>query len=139
MPPAIAAHFTLGEQAVLAVVAREVQRSGRCEFCLDKIAAIAGVCRTLVQNSIREARRLGLLAMTERRRRGAKSLTNVISIVSAEWSGWLKLRRLEGIGFRKNHPTDTSLFPSLETAAAAGRKGAFREGRGRDFLERRHP
>ena len=114
LPPALASHFTLGEQAALSVVVREVQRSGRCEFCIDKIAALAGVCRSLVQGALREARLLGLLRVTERRRRGAKSLTNVIEIVSVEWSAW--------IGFRKKHPTITSLFSRAEARSAPSRR-----------------
>jgi hypothetical protein len=118
LPPALAAHFTLGEQAALSVVVREVQRSGRCEFCIDKIAALAGVCRSLVQGAVREARRLGLLRMTERRRRGAKSLTNVVEIVSVEWSAW--------IGFRKTNPTVTGLFPLSETTPGPMRSAPSR-------------
>jgi hypothetical protein len=91
MPPVIIGHFTTGEAAVLTVVAREVQKAGRCEFYLDKIAALAGVCRSTAQNAMHAARRLGLLKVTERRRRGAKSLTNVIEIVSAEWRAWLRI------------------------------------------------
>jgi len=91
MPPAIASRFTTGEAAALAVIAREVQRRGRCELYLDKIAAIAGVCRSTAQNALREARRLGLVRVTERRRRGAKSLTNVVELVSAEWRAWLRI------------------------------------------------
>jgi hypothetical protein len=91
MSPALAANFTTGEAAVLAVIGREVQRSGRCEFYLDKIAALAGVCRSTAQNALHQARRLGLLRVTERRRRGAKSLTNVVEIISAEWRAWLRI------------------------------------------------
>jgi hypothetical protein len=91
MPPAIASRFTTGEAAALAVIAREVQRAGRCEFYLDKIAALAGVCRSTAQNALHEARRLGLVTVTERRRRGAKSLTNVVEVISAEWRAWLRI------------------------------------------------
>ena len=91
MPPSLAANFTTGEAAVLTVIGREVQRSGRCEFYLDKIAALAGVCRSTAQNALHQARRLGLVRVTERRRRGAKSLTNVVEIVSAEWRAWLRI------------------------------------------------
>ena len=31
------------------------------------------------------------MRVTERRRRGAKSLTNVVEIVSAEWRAWLHI------------------------------------------------
>jgi len=92
MPPAIAGQFTTGEAAALTVVAREIQRAGRCELYLDKIAALAGVCKSTAQNALREAKRLGLVTVTERRRRGAKSLTNVVEVVSPEWRAWLRLK-----------------------------------------------
>lgn len=91
VPAAIAAAFTLGEIAVLAVVAAEVKRRGRCELHIDAIAAKAGVCRTVVQNATREARRLGLIRFTERRRRGQRSDTNIIEIVALMWRSWLKI------------------------------------------------
>src|SRR4051812_22362187 len=43
----------------------------------------------MVQNAIREAARLGLLAIEERRREGRRNLPNVIRIVSKEWMLWL--------------------------------------------------
>jgi hypothetical protein len=81
MPPAIASRFTTGEAAALAVIAREVQRAGRCELYIDAIAAMAGVCRAIVQNGVREAARLGLVKVTERRIPGRKSLTSSSSDV----------------------------------------------------------
>jgi hypothetical protein len=91
VPGRLAASFTQGEIAALSVIGREVQRSGRCELFIDAIAALAGVSRSTVQNALRQARATGLVTVTERRRRGAKSLTNVIEVVSREWSSWLKL------------------------------------------------
>ena len=91
LPPQIAAKFTLGEQAVLAVVARQCQRHGPCMLPIDAIAALAGVCRTTAQNALREARHLGLLLVEERRRRRQKNLTNVVTVVSTEWQAWLRL------------------------------------------------
>lgn len=91
VPGRIAANFTTGETSVLSVIGREVQRAGRCDMPIDKIAALAGVSRTTVQNALREARCLGLVTVTERRRRGVKSLTNVVAVVSKEWATWLKL------------------------------------------------
>jgi hypothetical protein len=44
-----------------------------------------------VKNALRQARLLGLVLVKERRIPGQKSLTNIISIVSKEWLGWLKL------------------------------------------------
>jgi hypothetical protein len=55
---------------------------------IDKIAAIAGVGRTTVQNAMHEARRLGHITITERPRRGSKNLTNIVRISSQEWRTW---------------------------------------------------
>lgn len=90
MPDTLRAHFTEGERAVLAVVAGEVKHHGVCDLPIDKIAALAGVCRTSVQNALHEARLLGLIAIRGRPRRGAKNLTNLIEILSPEWRAWLK-------------------------------------------------
>jgi len=91
VPSKIAASFTQGEVAALAVIAGEVKRAGRCELCLDAIAALAGVCRTTCQNALRQARALGLVTVTERPRPGQKSLTNVAEVVSPDWRSWLRL------------------------------------------------
>ncbi len=91
VPGRIAAEFTLGETAALTVIAREVQRRGRCELAIDAIAAMAGTCRSVVQNALRHARRLGLVTVTERRRRGRKSDTNIVEVASPEWRLWLRL------------------------------------------------
>lgn len=108
MPPALACRFTIAEQAVLSIVASEVQRCGRCEWPIDKIAALAGCSRTTVQNALRQASRLMLLNVSERRFRGRPSGYNVIKIVDAAWSAWLRLGGRGG-GFRKLNSTDTSL------------------------------
>jgi len=49
--------------------------------------------------AIRQAARLGLLTVQERRREGQKNLPNVIRVVSREWLQWLR------IGYRKIDPT----------------------------------
>ena len=105
LPPQIAAHFTPAEVAALAVVAEEVRQHGRCESPLDKIAAVAGVSRSSVRNALRSARLLGLVSVTERRHRGAKSETNLVAIVSAEWLEWLRLgeNRRGGWGQKREH------------------------------------
>jgi hypothetical protein len=51
---------------------------------------------------VRQARLLGLVLVKERRIPGQKSLTNIISIVSKEWLGWLKL----GVGVKRVTTTD---------------------------------
>src|SRR3954447_17142697 len=45
LPPALAARFTLAETAVLAVIAAEALRYGRCTLVIEHIAALAGVGR----------------------------------------------------------------------------------------------
>src|SRR6185312_1169824 len=52
----------------------------------------------MVQNAIREAARLGLLTIEERRREGRRNLPNVVRIVSKEWLAWLTR------GGRSSHP-----------------------------------
>ena len=89
LPDNLRHHYTEGQRAVLCVVALEVKRHGLCDWPIDKIAAVAGVGRTTVQNAMHEARRLGHVTVTERPRRGCKSLTNiVVRIISQEWRTW---------------------------------------------------
>src|SRR4051794_20739114 len=89
MPPALACKFTVSELAVLRIVGDEIRQHGHCDRCVDELAARAGVCRRMVQNALREAARLGLLTIEERRREGRRNLPNVIRIVSKEWMLWL--------------------------------------------------
>src|SRR4051794_3245279 len=85
MPPSLACKFTVSELAVLRIIGDEVRQHGQCARCVDEIAARAGVCRRTVQNALREAARLGLLTIEERRREGRRNLPNVIRIVAKEW------------------------------------------------------
>src|SRR5271165_2683730 len=103
VPAKIAAAFTMAELAVLTVIARQCQRTGVCTLHIDAIAALAGCCRTVVKNAIRQARLLGLILVKERRAPGLPSLTNVVRIVSKDWIGWLKLGG--GVGVRSATPT----------------------------------
>ena len=114
MPPALACKFTVSELAVLRIVGDEVRQHGQCDRCVDEIAARAGVCRRMVQNAIREAARLGLVTVEERRREGRRNLPNVVRIVSKEWTslagageGGRAARQAEPlIGCKKMRPTD---------------------------------
>lgn len=119
LPPALACRFTVAEQAVLAIVASEVKRCGSCQMPLDKIAALAGCSRTTVQNAIREASRLMLLNSSERRYRGRPSGFNVIKVVDAAWSAWLRLDG-RGVGFRKLNSTDTRIKNNPISTKAKG-------------------
>lgn len=99
LPEKIRENYSHGEQAVLAVVVREVMKHGCCDLCIDQIAAFAGVGRTTVQNALRKAKddENAHVTVEERPRPGRKNLSNVIRIVSKEWVDWLKRR----IGFKK--------------------------------------
>jgi hypothetical protein len=112
MPAALAAPFTPAEVAVLRIVADEHRERGGCDRSVDEIAARAGVCCRTVQTALRHAERLGLVTITERRRTGAKNLTNVVRVVSREWLAWLeRAGRVRGsIGCKGVHPTDTLGF-----------------------------
>lgn len=90
LPDTLRHHYTEGQRAVLCIIAGEVKRQGMCDLPIDKIGALAGVCRTTVQTALHEARRLGHLRITERPREGRKHLTNVVEIVSREWRAWLQ-------------------------------------------------
>ena len=115
MPPSLACKFTVSELAGLRIIGNEVRQHGHCARCVDEIAARAGVCRRMVQNALREATRLGLLTIEERRREGRRNLPNVIRIVSKEWTSWLTRGGRSNrpaaealIGCKKMHPTDNS-------------------------------
>ncbi len=90
MPSKLGMMFTEGERAVLCIVASEVKSKGLCDDAIDAIAARAGVCRTTAQNAMHEGRRLGIVTVTERPRRGMKSLTNIVRICSREWLNWIQ-------------------------------------------------
>src|ERR671926_1191695 len=85
MPPALACKFTVSELAVLRIIGDEVRQRGLCDRCIDEMAARAGVCRRMVQNAIREAARLGLLTIEERRRGGPRHPPKLIRVLSKGW------------------------------------------------------
>jgi hypothetical protein len=90
LPDNLRHHYTEGQRSVLCIVAGEVKRCGVCDFPIDKIAALAGVCRTTVQTTLHEARRLLHVRITERPQPGRKNLPNVIEIISPEWRTWIR-------------------------------------------------
>jgi hypothetical protein len=89
MPPGLAAQFTVGERAVLYVVARQVQQRGQCDLYIDQIAAFAAVSRTTARNAMRMAKRLELIQIDERRLSRRYNDANKVTIVSKEWLAWL--------------------------------------------------
>lgn len=118
MPPTLACRFTTGEVAALAVVAAEHGTVGRCILTIPEIAARAGVSATTVRNAVREAARLGLLTVQERRQHCAPNLPNVVRLISREWVAWIA-RRLKRKGGCKNpKPTDSQGFRASEKSQA---------------------
>lgn len=118
MPPAMACRFTVGELAVLRIVGDEVALHGACDRSLAELAARAGVCRKLAQRTLRLAAHRGLVAIERRPRPGRKNLSNIVRIVSAEWSTWLK----RGAGVRarqvQGEKKVTPRIPDLERSLA---------------------
>jgi hypothetical protein len=83
-------HYTEGQRAVLCIIAGEIKHHGVCDLPISKIAALAGVCRTTVQTTLHEARRLSHIRITERPVPGRKHKPNLIEIASPEWRTWVK-------------------------------------------------
>jgi len=90
LPADLRYHYTEGQRAVLCIMAGEVKHHGICDLPIDKIAALAGVCRTTVQTTLHEARRVGHIRITERPQARRKNLPNVIEVISREWWAWLE-------------------------------------------------
>lgn len=91
MPPGIACQFTPAETAVLAMIAAEIVKRGQCRLPVGAIAALAGVSRSSVRNALRAAKEAGLLDVKERRLSRWRNLSNIVTIVSREWSTWLTI------------------------------------------------
>jgi hypothetical protein len=112
LPPALAARFTLAEQAVLAVVAAEHQAHGRCALTIGHIAALAGVCGQTVRNALKHAQ--ALVHVEQRRVAAFRNLPNRTTIISREWLSWLRLRRggsklVEGTHTQENNQGTSEL------------------------------
>jgi hypothetical protein len=109
----------------LRIIGDEIRAHGLCALHIDAIAARAGTCRTTCQNALREARRLGLITLQERRRRGQPSRTNLVRVVSAEWLAWL---RIGNTGFKK---MSTAVIRSSEQGRERGKFSPNRGTQGR--------
>ena len=92
LPPQIAALFTVGEGAVLAVIGREIATKGRCTLAMGHIAALAGVSVTTAKRALRQAALIGLVEIELRRVTGFRNDTNRVTLKSREWTSWLRLR-----------------------------------------------
>ena len=116
MPPALACLFTTGELAALRIIADEARDRKQCRLTLGEIAARAGVGITTARNALRYAAREGLVTIEERRRDKRPNLSNVVRIVSREWTAWIERGRKmktrafssEGGGCKKTESTDNA-------------------------------
>ena len=88
LTPQIAARFTMAEAAVLAVIAEQVAKHGRCCFALAHLGALAGVSRSTVKSAIRQAAALGLLSVEHRPTRPWRYDTNILRVTLAEVRPW---------------------------------------------------
>ena len=118
LPPALAARFTTAETAVLAVIAAEHVKQGRCVLTLDHIAALAGVGRSTVKRAMRAAQGLGFVRIEERRLSAWRNAPNVVTITSSEWTTWLRMRR-RGVGSNSGLPR----IPESKKGTSAQRDG----------------
>ncbi|MDP4027005.1 transcriptional regulator [Methylobacterium sp. NEAU 140] len=116
LPPQLAARFTLAEQAVLAVVASEVMKHGRCTLAHGHLAALAGVSDSTVKRALRAARVAGLLNVEVRRVSAFRNDTNVVTIAAPEWTSWLRLAP-RGVGVGQ----DLARVPISSRLAISGR------------------
>jgi hypothetical protein len=112
LPDNLRQHYTEGQRSVLCIVAGEVKRCGVCDFPIDKIAALASVCRTTVQTTLHETRRLGHIKITERPQPGRKNLPNVVEIISQKWRAWI--RRAESVAAANDNRERLAVHGSRE-------------------------
>ena len=138
MPPAIAAHFTTGEQAALAVVAVEVVKRQACSMAIGAVAALAGVSESTVKRALRHARAIGLILIRERRLSRFRNDTNVVTVVSREWLSWLELRRSGG-GVQSRPGANTKGFQEREIGADQPRARAAADSHKRPYGTGRGP
>lgn len=106
MPPAIAAKFTPGEQAALAVIAFEFAKRQLCDKSMREIGDVAGVSTSTVKRAIRQARAFGLITVQERRLSRYRNDTNVVRVISKAWLAWIDLRGARG-GVQRRTGTNT--------------------------------
>jgi hypothetical protein len=127
LPPQLACRFTLGQLAVLQVVANAVTAHGRCEMTVAEIAARAGVGERTARYALRLAAGDGLITIEERRRKYRPNLANIVRIVSREWTTWIARRgRFKQGGCRNAQPTNTEVHSSSVNRARGENSGVFR-------------
>ena len=104
-------------------ILERVAQDGRCELSVGQIAGRAGTCATIVKNAVREARKLGLIAVEARRVAYDRNRPNVITVVSAELATWIRLRARKaeqegGVRFAPTTQQIDSLLPESPRRSA---------------------
>ncbi|MEP0313195.1 hypothetical protein [Hyphomonas sp.] len=90
MPPDLAAHLTVAEQAVGAVIARHCRMAGSaCTLAIETIAELSFVSTRTAQMAVNKLDALNLIACLRRPRRGRKHDTNQLVITSVVWRQFL--------------------------------------------------
>lgn len=123
LPPQVAARFTIGEAAVLAVVSIEVRKHGRCTLTIGHLAALAGVSRTTAKRALGQAYALGMIRVQERRLTAWRNESNVVTVIDPAWAAWLRLRRA---GVRSN--LSPARIQESKTGAPLAQRAAGKEG-----------
>jgi len=111
LPPQVAQHLTLGQQAVASAVARVIARKGKCTMSVATLMSEADVSETVVHNFLREGAAEGLISVEARTHPGRRSDTNLVTITNPEWRQWLKLRERGG-RVQKDAPNPYPLYQS---------------------------
>lgn len=122
VPGTLACRFTVGETAVLSVIALEVAKRGDCRMTVGHIAAVAGVSETTAKRAIREAKARGIITVEERRLRAWRNDSNIVRVVDAAWIAWLRIGRGSGGHFANptNNKDSSKGFRGVQ-------RGGFRE------------
>lgn len=123
MPDQMAERHSEALRSVAHVIAEEHLVTGQCTLANDKIAALAGVCRSTVRNHRKAAVEQGEIIVIERpSSNGGPNDTNIIRIIDPAWLRWLKkrLKIKRGIGCKGFTPLSPTKERDLITAGFPG-------------------
>ena len=121
MPDQMAERYSEALRSVAHVIADEHLIKGQCTLPNDKIAALAGVCRSTVRNHRKAAVNRDEIQVIERPNRGRPNDTNIIRIVDPAWLRWLKKRAKmpRGIGCKGFIPLSPTKERNINTSGSA--------------------
>lgn len=132
MPPVMAGMLTTSQVAYARIVADEARRTGDCRLTLDEIAARGGMCRKTAKRAQDRLAELQWIAIEQRPVQGRKHLSNVVRIVSGEWSTWIKLGpKPRSIGGHSCPTTGNQSSKTFTGQPADRSQGAYERDRGR--------